>query len=356
LAFACAASLVGGKLFPLSYGGKFSEVHFLPDMAKAWYLFWPCILVIGLKRLRDPERVFVFNAWILTFAALSVVGIIQHYTGWPREQPIPGEREHYHATLFLGHHLSVASIFIFPFFASLDQAFYRFKKTPNKPRVGKKNVPEIAFEKTYPTLYLIAAALGFITLFLTYSRTLWVALPIGVLIWAIWVAPRRFLPYVGFSIVGIALALSQYPPIKRRLAEGMGIGDRKELWIANFDFFKQRLLTGVGWHHNQELSAYYLMNKYHTADVFNGHAHNNFLDMLGGLGLLGAMAWLGWCLWVFWITLPHTTRKASLSFSKGLICAWIVFQLNGLTQVNFWEGKVQHQMAWAIAWALSWYP
>ena len=38
--------------------------------------------------------------------------------------------------------------------------------------------------------------------------------------------------------------------------------------------------------------------------------------------------------------------------AKGWACAWIVFHLNGLTQVNFWEAKVQHQMAWVIAWSL----
>ena len=46
--------------------------------------------------------------------------------------------------------------------------------------------------------------------------------------------------------------------------------------------------------------------------------------------------------------------RAEPGFAWGLLCAWIVFQLNGLTQVNFWEGKVMHQMMWAVAWSFVW--
>ena len=76
--------------------------------------------------------------------------------------------------------------------------------------------------------------------------------------------------------------------------------------------------------------------------------------MLGGTGLLGALAWLAWC----WVTLKILWRgfknPVSQSFAWGLLCAWLVFQINGLTQVNFWEGKVMHQMMWVVAWSLLW--
>ena len=132
------------------------------------------------------------------------------------------------------------------------------------------------------------------------------------------------------------------------------------------EFLKQRPLTGVGWHHNQELSGFYLMDKFKTGDVFSGHAHNNFLDRLGSQGSFGALAWLAWCVSVIWLLLrqrktnepgPEGESYASLDrtkivFSRGLVCAWFVFQINGLTQVNFWEAKVEHQLAWVIAWSL----
>jgi O-antigen ligase len=333
LAIFCILSLIGGKLYPVSYGGRGVQVHFWKDVAKIWYLFWPVLLVVGLRRLSENSRSFVFHAWLGAFGVLSTIGIIQFFTGWPRLQMIPGEIIHYHATLFLGHHLSVASILIFPFFAALDSTFHS------------------PFRRFY--LYVGLTVLGVATLFFTYSRTLWIALPIGIFIWVLtriqkW-SHRGWV--LAMVLIGL-LAASQYEPIQRRLRDDLGVGQRQELWLANLEFLKERPFLGVGWRHNQELSGYYFMNKYNSTDVFSGHAHNNFLEMLGGIGTLGTLSWVAWNLCIFWLLFNKRKKPDSLNFSHGLLCAWIVFHLNGLTQVNFWDAKVQHQIAWVVAWAL----
>jgi len=79
--------------------------------------------------------------------------------------------------------------------------------------------------------------------------------------------------------------------------------------------------------------------------------------MLGGTGLIGTSFWLAWCFGLIIILIkqgrtPASSDEGRLNLTRGLICAWVVFHLNGLTQVNFWEAKVQHQMAWAIFWSL----
>ena len=343
LALACLVSLVGGALFPLSYGNKHSVVHFASDMAKAWYLFWPLILVIGLRRITESDRFFVIQAWMWAFGLLSFVGIIQYFTGWPRPQPIPGEISRYHATLFLGHHLSVASVFIFPFFVCLDLFRHAWHRASLPKRVNPTYLKYV---------FGVISGLGCITLFLTYSRTLWIALPIGILIGLLWGLPRKMWPAFGLLCILALGTLSLLPSVQRRIHVDMGIGPRVELWKANFEFFKRRPVTGVGWRHNQELSGYYLIEKNHSSDVFSGHAHNNLIDMLGGTGLLGTLAWLVWCSYIFIILFQKKDQNHLLNFKHALICAWIVFHLNGLTQVNFWEAKVQHQMAWVIAWSL----
>ncbi|MBU6376699.1 MAG: hypothetical protein KGQ59_11925, partial [Bdellovibrionales bacterium] len=48
---------------------------------------------------------------------------------------------------------------------------------------------------------------------------------------------------------------------------------------------------------------------------------------------------------------PHLWAR---DLSRAWLAAFIVFHLNGLTQVNFWEGKVQHQLFWVVAWVLFW--
>ena len=344
LALCCAGSLLWASFSPLSYGGQSIEVHFLKDISKVWYLFWPLLIVTCLQSLSERNRHFVFSAWIGTLGVLSFIGIVQYFTGWPRPQPIPFEENRFHATLFLGHHLSVASILIFPFFAALDCGLTR--------GLQKK--------KLESALFFLIAFLGLICLVLTFSRTLWVALPLGIAIWGIWRLPTRKLKIaLSISLCISLLLVSQYAPIKRRLTTEMGTSTRQTLWETNLEFFKQRPLLGVGWRHNIELSGYYLMAKEKSKDVFSGHAHNNFLDMLGGLGLFGTFSWLIWSAFIFMISISKLKKKgkvptsfAAYSADRGLLCAWIVFQINGLTQVNFWEAKVQHQMAWVIAWAL----
>ena len=337
LIVAIVLSLISAIAFPLSYANQYSEVHFFREMVKCWYLIWPFVLVVGLRRLLDSERETVLKTWLGTFTILSVIGIFQYFTAWPRGQGIPGEPTHYHATLFLGHHLSVASILIFPFFAALDRA-WTFGFLLKKPK--------------HAIFYGIAAALGLGALYFTYSRTLWLALPVGILIWTLWRLPRKWAA-LGALILGSAVGLAtQYGPIAKRIHDSLGTGTREALWLANWEFFKNRPLAGAGWLHNHELSAYYLIEKSHNTDVFAGHAHNNLLDMLGGMGLIGTFAWLGFCAVILWTTFRKKSSPLTSSLSIGWVCAWIVFHINGLTQVNFWEAKVQHQIAWVIAWTL----
>jgi O-antigen ligase len=75
-----------------------------------------------------------------------------------------------------------------------------------------------------------------------------------------------------------------------------------------------------------------------------------------GTGLFGAAAWLLWCAWIFRESNRERKRGASsasgLVFAAAWIAAWVAFHLNGLTQVNFWEGKVSHQMVLMVSLSL----
>ncbi|MCM2322167.1 MAG: O-antigen ligase family protein [Oligoflexia bacterium] len=338
LAVACIVSLVVAWIVPMGYGSRFVRVSFLKDLQKLWYLFWPLVLAAGLRALPESDRARALRAWLLVFATLSIVGIIQHFTGWPRPQVIPSsDPVRYHATMFLGHHLSVSSIFIFPFFAALDFLGGRGERL--RARAVGLSAPVL----------LAIVALGLSGLFLTHARTLWAALPVGLVLWALWRLPRRWAGALVAALLVLGLAASQLPQIRGRFNSAsfsFSFESRLELWRANLRFFEERPLVGAGWHHNAELSGYYQLAKLEEQgkagqSVFSGHAHNNFLDFLGGTGLLGALAWLAWSVAV--LAMAWRSRQA------GIVCAWVVFHLNGLTQVNFWEGKVTHQLMIAVA-------
>jgi O-antigen ligase len=345
---ACVMSLVFGSLDPLSFGGYHSEIHLIADSSKLWYFFWPLVLVFAFSKISETQRLQVLRVWLATFVALSIFGIVQHFIGWPRPMPVPGTENRFLTTLFLGHHLSTASIFIFPFFVLLD--FLR--QTP------KSQGDSVKFKILPAWVLAIGAVAGFLTLMLTYSRTLWVALPLGILVWMLWTLPkpgRTGNRVRVFLILGVLIAgglCSQLPSVKARLNLQMGIHEREDLWEANIEMFKQRPLAGVGLKHNQELSGFYLMEKYHATDVFSGHAHNNVLDFLAGTGVIGLITFLIWCFFPFKWTLRPGVHVSGYNLSAGFFCALLVFQLNGLTQVNFWEAKVEHQLMWSVAWIL----
>ncbi len=322
LALACAVSLIFADLFPFVVAGKKSHVHFLKDMAKALYLFWPIVLVLGLSLLSAQQKKRLLHVWLIAFTLISAIGVAQYFTGWPRMQVIPSHPNRFHVIGFLGHHLSFANIFIFPFFVAL----------------------EIAFQK-HKAFAWVSIFLGLLALFGTYSRILWVALPIGILLYGALSLPKKYLIVFATVIVLAVWGAWRLPFISERMKDSLGVATRQDLWAANFVFFKQRPLTGVGWHHNLELSGFYLESKYKGASVFSGHAHNNFIEMLASLGILGLFAWILWCIFIL---------KIAWSSSRGLFCAWIVFHINGLTQVNFWESKVLHQMMWVTALSLLW--
>ena len=350
---ACVLSLLVAWFAPLGWGGRQVQPLF-GELGKAWYFFWPIFFGIGLKRIGEGGRVWVLRIWLLVFLLMALIGVFQYFTGWPRSQPIPGNDGRFHATLFLGHHLSVASILIFPFFASLDllsRDLLSRDLLSRQPSIGR------ARRVLPPGVLLLCIVAGFSALFLSYSRTLWIALPLGMVLWALRALPRRQVIGTLLLLGCVGGVVSQVPSIQNRARNSMGISDRQILWKANLEFLRERPLTGTGFRRNIEASALYLESLPNAGSVFTGHAHNNFIDVLGGTGLIGAVAWLLWCGVVFLIlakSMGSVTASGGATFVWGTVCAWIVFHLNGLTQVNFWEGKVMHQMMFSLAWAMVW--
>ena len=103
------------------------------------------------------------------------------------------------------------------------------------------------------------------------------------------------------------------------------------------------------------LSPWYFQEKYPETwkTYFTGHAHSNIFEMLSGIGLLGTGIWILWNYRIIQIARSLSEEKGFYGdLGWSFFCAWIVLHLNGLTQVNFWEGKVLHQMMCSLAFLL----
>lgn len=325
LTLACFLSLLFAWLTPVELAGERPDVRFVKDMWKAWYFYWPLMTVPCLLALSQGRRKSVYRVYLYTFGAMSVLGIAQFFTGWPTAQAIPGLPGRYHVTGFPGFHLSFASIAIFPFFVVLSEIF-----------TGR----------VLPRSHAIAiACFGFTAIFGTYSRQVWLSLPVGLFLFAVLLLPKKkALIAVLLGVIGV-VALFQIPAVRDRAMNGMGIRDRLDLWRINFEFFKLRPLTGIGWHHNLPMAgAYYRAYHPEVASPFVGHAHSNLFEFLGGLGAVGLSAYLFWA----WTTLRQAIRVGGAA-GAAFLSVWLVFHLNGLTQVNLWESKVLHSMMASIA-------
>ncbi len=341
LTVACAISLAGAALHPLKFAGRGPTVEFLHDIAKTWYLFLPLFLAVGWMRLPIDRQRRVFQTWIVAFGVISALSVPQLFTGWPRAQPNPLLVPYFHTTLLLGHHLSVASVWIFPFFACLDLLFSR------EPREA------LRIHAAWLAIFLAA---GSFTLFFAYSRTLWVALPATVGLWALFRLPRRSSAILISGILIAGAALSRLPIVQTRLSTSIGVGDRIQLWKTNWEFFLLRPFTGVGYGKNLELTGYYFHEKFPAtaAQMFVGHAHNIFLEILSGTGLLGMLGWLAWWAVVLRGLWCARSSRYPIRFVSALGCALLALIINGVTQVNFWESKVLHQIMWMVGIILVW--
>jgi O-antigen ligase len=337
----CTLSLLMAKMFPFSYAGHEPEIT-LHGVLKIWYMICPLLLavVFSAQNLNPYEGItFITRAWWSMTILLGVIAVIQFNTGWPLRQVIPTNPDHFHATLFLGHHLSTASILIFPAFTALAVALGAFLRN-----------------RKIRKLEWIAGISGILILFLSYARTAWLALPLGlILIFARYLKPRTFIASTAALLVLLAVG-SQTPAMKERIRNSMGIQDRLRLWEANLDYFKHRPITGIGWLKTQEMSGFYFQEKHpeNYKDYFWGHAHNNFFEMLGGTGILGTIAFLLWS--IFTIRFALQTRNLAedgknyflSDLASGITVALLLLHFNGLTNVTFWEGKVMHQQMFAI--------
>ncbi len=340
-----AALLFIGAIFawllPLSWAEQIPWSLRLLPLTKLWYGVWAYLLYRVLTSLSQRQFGHSLLAYFSTVPLFGILGIQQFWTGWPRAQPIPGFANHFHVILLQGHHLAVASIFIFPVFI-LAGAWL------------KRN----ALTERYRIAWGVSLIIGFLALFGTWSRTLWVALIPGVVVLLLTTLSRKMAAALIASAALIGLALTRLPFITQRLETSMGTQERYTLWRLNWGWFLDRPVFGIGFLQSEKMAKLYFDTVLPIKDAFRSHAHNNLLEMLAGTGIIGAAAWLIWNgawlrdLWRAHLSGPQlhdAEHRYTIGIPEGLLAALVTFHLNGLTQVNFWEGKELHTLAVAFA-------
>jgi O-antigen ligase len=349
LTLICAGSLLRAHFTDLEFMGMRPRINLAKDLSKLWHLWFPMVLASLFMRAGARGQKIATRAWLSGAVLAALLGVAQHYMPIIKPMPIPdpGLQHRYHATGLAGFHLSYASIMVFPTMVALSAV--------------------ASFIKRRHLLWTILSAVVFFVAMLsgiyTYSKIYWVALPaamIAVIIMRLRGATRAV---AITSILVAATALAFHPAVKQRFG-GIGtINDRLMLWDANLAMVKAYPLLGVGWHHNSELSgAYYrsegirALYSHINVQAFESHAHNNALDQWSSTGTLGLLAFLWWNAVVLLLAAKLASSGGTAMarmIGVGLLAGWIGFHINGVTQTNFWDSKVMHQMAWVVALSLA---
>ncbi len=201
----------------------------------------------------------------------------------------------------------------------------------------------------------------------TDSRIAWVAIPFTVVAVGIGKSWRWRGPVVMF-LASLGLLLTLYtsnPHVRERFGKTFDLSHaqlsmtpRLKLWRAQWEFFKESPLIGVGWNNNERRGHSMMESLYPGAINYSGHGHSLPLQMLATTGIAGCVAFA----WI-WFGIARMLGKCLMAahanceerwIALGLSASFIGFWIQGLTQWNFGDAEVLHNLMflWGAASAL----
>jgi O-antigen ligase len=345
LFLASLLSLVAAMIWPV-VGSQQGPA--LASLKKFHYYIFPPLFAAALLRTADsPERHPFWRAWGIFGAFLGLVAMVQFFgsnlfpASWLANsffRPVGsaaavayGETQRFHGQGLMFFHLSFASSMCFVACSAWARVVFPLRGDEGRIRF----------------LWAAAAVLASAGVWFSYSRIAFFALAVVLLVLGFLRKPLY--GWITAAFVGVVGTVAWFTvsSFRWRFVEGMsGIRERERMWESAFAMFRDRPLTGVGFSRTGEISPWYVQNVLHAPLEFTSHAHNNFLDMLGATGLLGFTAFLAWWGFLFYAC-ARSFRRAPLDrrwLPAAALGGFLAFHVNGLTQVNYWDGKSEHAL------------
>ncbi len=200
---------------------------------------------------------------------------------------------------------------------------------------------------------VIAAAVMF-----TYGRGAWIGLIVTLPVMAVFVSRKALISIVLVLGVGLGLMYKVNAPVHAKLVQIFSENtqrseERRLLWEANLEMFKDHPWIGVGFKQNENLIAPY----YQRLGITNGpigHAQSNYIEFLATTGLLGFASYMLFILAFLLMTIRLLASVPSTHywhkvFVLAALGAQVSFHVGGLTHWNFGEGVVLHLFLFWLA-------
>lgn len=318
------------------------------DLRRMRFFLVYAVVFFTLNRLKIERKTLIrVMAW--SAGVVAFYGVVQHFIPLDLTRPEGAKAIRYAiedlkiqplAQGFFNHHLTFSNAFLF-----YAVFFFALGLLQRKVHEG----------------YLALGLLLFAAVFWTYSRTAWVAIPV-VVCWVLWWKSRKwaFAAVAGFAVLFSSIFLIDLGFRERLTKTISGASDvysaqhRVRLWRVQFEMLRDYPILGIGYNNNERHSVEYLKRTYpNEKDLFNGHAHSTPLQILATTGLVGFALFLWWWFQIYklnWELIAHL-RKGSEDFAIaiGLFGGWIGFCIQGLTQWNFGDAEVLHNLFFFIA-------
>lgn len=253
------------------------------------------------------------------------------------------EPRHFHAQGIMFFHLSFASCMSFGVTAALARLLWSPPQETSRSRM----------------LWALIFCACVLSVYLSFSRIALVSLLVSII----------FLGFLRMPKIGLIMALlttiigatvwTASPVLQKRFSLGtVTMNEREGMWASALEIAKERPWTGVGFARSGGYSGLYLERLTGIKTSFASHAHNNILDIIASIGFIGLFSFLLWWIFLFLIAIRSykTAAPQERWLAAAILGALIAFHCNGLTQVNFWDGKSQHTlMIWiGLLLALNW--
>lgn len=336
----CAAVIITALLSPtlntLSY-----------KLAALSWLRWVLILYSFYYVLSEYQHQlsrFIKPISIL-FGIIGLYGIIQHFTGLDILRDNLAERhkigEFYRIRGLMG--ITVAYSFTVGMMAFLPLTHVILQKLKNNK-----------VDKTI----LISTVFIWVSLFLTYTRGLWLSLIVALLFMVFMLKIRvnkKALAGILVCLVGVLFVSSNMLSRVKSITDLKANNGRIKLLRGHWEIAKERPVLGHG------LRYHYHVNKvqaaYDKLGIQKGEIlgpHNVYLDVFAGSGIFGLLFYLGFVISLFKISL--NLLKEALAKEHWVACSFIftgvtaqiLMQVGGLIDSLFLDLKIQHMFLFIL--------
>lgn len=214
----------------------------------------------------------------------------------------------------------------------------------------KNQISKIDFYGISLTFLFSAGAI-----FLSFTRGAWISLGIALLFITYLYRPKWGKLVVLSGGVVLILGFVFVPTIRLRLTDAIKVqntqSERMNLWKANLMMFRDHPLTGVGYGENFYNLDLYFEKMGLPQTTFKSHAHNQFLQLLGGTGIFGFLIYVGFMFmlarsaFVYWKdqSVPKQQGNPMLQvLALGALAVVIHVFFGGLFEANFEDSETLH--------------